>query len=429
MKPLVGAPYIRGEIGAAKNKESLFAMVAGTLFVVMPLAFIACQLIGIEPELAFVGVWFIATMLAIYAEYYIKPSKKLNSFQILSLSIVAIGIPGLFYLRPNSISLLQILAYVGILAMRLIVVFIIIPRCISTSKKPPIEQVIRWLIVGTAIIAIATNFFYFAKGFTIFNGTRGAFDNWLHPNLCSLMGSIVVIFTFLDPHLKMWVRALLIGSGTYTMLVAQGRSALVSTILVLLLLFLMTLSENPKKYALRGFLGAIGIALVLGLFGGALSNLPVIRNIFKRTFETNDPTAGRLEIFSQILEVWQNSQIFGYGFRSGGADSLYVTMLLQTGLVGLLCYFVLFGAIVYKGIQHFVNSRGANKLLGKFIIVASASLFLRSFTEGTSLLQLTDVLSNSFCIAGGIAFISPVGRRRTITPNRVTRTVLQTEES
>jgi len=412
MKPLVGAPYIRGEVGAAKNKESLFAMIAITLFIIMPIVFIGCQFVGIEPELAFVGVWFVTTLLAIFAEYHIKPTAKLNSFQILSLTVALIGIPGLFYLRPNALALLPILAYVGILVMRLIVVFIIIPRCMYNSKTPPVNQLIRLLLIGATIIAVSTNVYYAMKGFTILNSTRGAFQSWLHPNLCALMGSIVVYCTFLDPKLKGWIRWLLVGSGGYTLLVTQGRSGIVATILVLIFIFFLNLSENPKKYALRGFLGGLGIVLTLGLFGTALREVPVIKNIEKRTFDTDDPTAGRLEIFTRLLEIWGDSKVFGYGFRSGGADNIYVTLLLQTGIVGIIMYFTLFFAIVFKGAQHYKHGTGSNKLLGKFILVVALSIFLRSFAEATSYLQLTDIQSNAFCIAGGLAYMIPVGRKK-----------------
>jgi len=426
MKPLVGAPYIRGEVSAARNTEALFKLVIGTLFIVMPLAFIACQLLTIEAELAFVGVWLVTTALAIYAEYHIKPQIKINAFQLISLLIVLIGVPGVLFLRPGLLGLAQVLAYVAILAMRLVVVFIIVPRCMTRSKTPPIEHIIRWLIVGAAIISFATNAYYLLKGFTIFNPTRGAFETWLHPNLCSQFASILVYSTFMDPKLKMWLRVFLIGCGTYTLLLTQGRSAIVATILALMLLFALNLIENPKKYAVRGFVGGTALFTMLALFGSILREVPVVKNIERRTFGVDDPTAGRLDIFSRILEVWQDSQLFGYGFRSGGADNLYVTLLLQTGIVGVLFYIALFLVIIYKGLEHFRFSEGANRLLGKFILVASFSMFLRSFAETTSYLQLTDIMSNAYCIAGALAFLTPVRKRRidpllAMRPARVAR--------
>lgn len=411
MKPLVGAPYIRGEIGKARNTEALFKLVIGTLFIVMPLAFIACQLLQIEAEIAFVGVWLITTALAIYAEYHIKPQVKVNAFQLFSLLIVLIGVPGVLFLRPGLLGLGQILAYVFILAMRLVVVFIIVPRCMTRSKTPAIEHILRWLIVGAGIISFATNAYYLMKGVTIFNSGRGAFETWLHPNLCAQFASILVYTTFMDPKLKMWARVLLVGGGAYTLLLTQSRSALVATILALLLLFLLNLIENPKKYSVRGFVGFIGSLIMIGLFGSAFREVPVVKNIERRTFGVDDPTAGRLDIFSRILEVWQNSQLFGYGFRSGGADNLYITLLLQTGIVGVFFYLALFFVIIYKGLEHFRFSQGPNRLLGKFILVASLSMFLRSFAETTSYLQLTDIMSNAYCIAGALAFLTPVKKR------------------
>lgn len=406
------APYLRGEIRTRSNIESLFSAVAFCIFVVMPSAFITASYVGLDIETTFVAVWLLVAMVAIYAEWQIKPKTGIYGFQVFALFLTLLGVPGLFYIPHTWRTLPEIIAYVGVTALRLLIVFVIVPRCIMKSKVPPIDQILRWLVYGAFIISFASALFYLSKGITVFTPSRVLFKNWLHPNLIALFGCLSVYVAVLARDINQFVKWASIGIGTYTLLMTQGRSAIVVCLVALITIYFLNLIENPKKYSLRGFVGAIAISLLVVAFGTAFRDLPAVQNIERRTFETDDPTAGRLNFIESALEAWQNSPIFGLGFRSGGIDNVYVTMLVQTGLFGLIVYLVFFGAIMARAFRHFKYSEGHARLLGKVLIVMGVAIFLRGFAERTSFLQLTDLQSNAFCIAAGVAYLTPIGHGR-----------------
>lgn len=411
-KLLIPPPYIRGEIRTRGNIETLFSAIAFCIFVIMPAAFIAAAYVGQDVETAFVIVWILVAIVAIYAEWQIKPKTGIYGFQVFALSLSLIGVPGLYFVGHNWRTMPDVLAYVGVTVLRLVVVFIIVPRCVMKSKVPPIHQILKWLVYGALIITIASALFFLGKGITIFTPRRAVFINWLHPNLVALFGCLSVYVAVLATDLNKIIKWTSIGFGTYTLLMTQGRSAIVVCLAALFVTYVLNLIENPKKYSLRGFLGGISIAMLIVAFGTAFRDLPAVQNIERRTFDTDDPTAGRLDFIEAALEAWRNSPVFGLGFRSGGIDNVYVTLLVQTGIFGLIVYLVFFGAIMARAYRHFRYSEGHARLLGKAIIVLGVAIFLRGFAERTSFLQLTDLQSNAFCIAAGVAYLTPIGHGR-----------------
>ncbi|MFM9873802.1 MAG: O-antigen ligase family protein [Fimbriimonadaceae bacterium] len=411
-KLLIPAPYLRGEIRARGNVEKLFSAVAFCIFVIMPSAFIAASYLGMDVETTFVAVWLLVAVVAIYAEWQIKPKTGIFGFQVFALSLALIGVPGLYFVGHTWRTLPEIIAFVGVTVLRLVVVFIIVPRCIMKSKVPPINQILKWLVYGSLIITIASVIFFLGKGITPFSPRRVLFENWLHPNLVALFGCLSVYVAVLSEDINKGLKWTSIGFGTYALLMTQGRSAIVVCLAALIVIYFLNLLENPKKYSLRGFLGGISIVLLIVAFGTAFRDIPAVQNIEKRTFDTNDPTAGRLNFIEAALDAWQNSPIFGLGFRSGGIDNVYVTMLVQTGIFGLIIYLVFFGAIMVRAYRHFKFSEGHARLLGKVLIVMGVAIFLRGFAERTSFLQLTDLQSNAFCIAAGVAYLTPIGHGR-----------------
>ncbi len=411
-KLLIPAPYLRGEIRAKGNIEKLFSAVAFCIFVIMPGAFIAASYLGVDVETTFVAVWILVAMVAIYAEWQIKPKTGIFGFQVFALFLSLIGVPGLFFIPHTWRTLPEIIAYVGVTVLRLLIVFIIVPRCIMMSKVPPIHQILRWLVYGSLIVTLASVLFFLTKGVTVLTPRRVLFLNWLHPNLVALFGCLSVYVAVLAQDINKFVKWTSIGFGAYTILMTQGRSAIVVCLAALLVTYILSLIENPKKYSLRGFLGGIGIVMLIVAFGTAFRDIPAVQNIERRTFGTDDPTAGRLNFIEAALEAWRNSPVFGLGFRSGGIDNVYVTLLVQTGILGLIVYIVFFGAIMARAFRHFKYSEGHARLLGKALIVMGVAIFLRGFAERTSFLQLTDLQSNAFCIAAGVAYLTPIGHGR-----------------
>ncbi|MCA0361133.1 MAG: O-antigen ligase family protein [Armatimonadetes bacterium] len=419
---LVPGPYVRGELGSVRNAETLVNVVLATLFAGMPLFFILITYLRQDPELVFVGVWAIVGIFAIFAEYSIRARKGINAFQFCALLLPVIGIPGLLMQRPSLTILALTLGYLLVLFLRIISVFITIPKLMETLKTPPTEILLFWLITSCLIVSASTNLFYLGNGFHILRSTRGAFPNWLHPNNAAIYGGLLMVLPLIKERMNTWMRPLIILCGFYTVLVTQSRGTLVAAIGCILLIMFLKFAENPQKYSLRAFALLVSGGLISIVFGAVIPDIPVIKNMLDRTTETDDPTAGRLLIFERMLEVWRDSPVVGYGFRSGGMDNGFVSITFQTGLVGLVFYLSFWAAILFRAVYIYRNGNQMGRLLARFIFVTATFLFLRAFIENTHLLQLTDVVSNAFCIAAGLSFLMKAEPKRT---SGVARTHLQ----
>jgi O-antigen ligase len=402
---LVPGPYVRGELGSVRNAETLVNIVLATLFAGMPLFFIGIVFLRQDPEIVFVGVWAVVGMFAVFAEYTIRARKGLNAFQFCALLLPLIGIPGLVMQRPTLLTLAFVLGYLLVLFLRIVTVFVTLPKLMETLKTPPSEILLLWLIVSCFIVSAGTNLFYLANGYHILRSTRGAFPNWIHPNNAAIYGGLLIVLPLIKEKLSPYLRPFIILTGLYTVLVTQSRGTLVAAIGCILLIMFLKFAEDPQKYSLRAFMVLVGGALTAIIFGSVIPDIPVIKNMLDRTTETKDPTAGRLLIFERLIEVWRDSPVIGYGFRSGGMDNGFVSIAFQTGLVGLAIYLAFWAAILVRSFYLYRHGSKVGRSLARFIFVTATFLFLRAFIENTHLLQLTDVVSNAFCIASGLAFL------------------------
>lgn len=403
------APYIYGELRKSGNADKLFNLIAVPIFLIMPVTFLVINWIQRDAEVTFVSVWLMIAMLATYAEWQIKPRKGIYGFQVFAISLALIGLPGMYFLNLPVNFLLINIAYVGVIAVRLMLVFVSIPRCLLSSQSPPVQLVLRWFLVGTSTYAIVSSAFYASNGITPATPARANFENWIHPNHVGLFGCFCIYLSLLTPRLHPALKYGAMILGIYTVLAVQSRSAIVTALACVTLIYILNLIENPQRYALRGFIGAGTIALLGAFFGTAFRNLGAVKNIEARTFESDDPTAGRLNFIEQAIEAWKQSPIFGLGYRTGGVDNAYVTILMQTGIVGLILYLTFLAVVVNRGYQHFKHSFGEARLLGKVILVMSLSIFIHGFAESISFLKLTDLQSNAYCILASLAFLIPVG--------------------
>jgi O-antigen ligase len=305
-----------------------------------------------------------------------------------------------------------VLGYLLVLFLRIVTVFVTIPKLMETLKTPPSEILLLWLIVSCVIVSAGTNAFYLANGYHILRSTRGAFPNWIHPNNAAIYGGLLLVLPLIKERLNPYLRPMIILCGLYTVLVTQSRGTLVAAIGCIVLIVFLKFAEDPQKYSLRAFMALVGGGLIALLFGSVIPDIPVIKNMLDRTTETKDPTAGRLQIFERLIEVWRESPVVGYGWRSGGMDNGFVSVAFQTGLVGLVFYLAFFAAILTRSFYLYRNGSTVGRALARFIFVTATFLFLRAFIENTHLLQLTDVVSNAFCIAAGLSFLLKAEKQR-----------------
>lgn len=415
-RSLLPAPYIAGRFKQVKNADKPVRLALFVLFVLMPLAYMGAVLKNIDFEFVFLAIWLLTGVLAMYAEVQVKPKAKLKAFHYLSLGLVLIGVPGLAVSQPRTVALIYLFGFIGVILIKLIVVLMIIPRCLYESNVSPVRVLIRGLLTGALLTCVINNVLYAARGVTILTPGRALFTDWFHPNAAALYGSITVLAAIIEPNLNKWYKAFAIGTGFYTLLVTQGRSSLFSTLGILAFLFLLELVHDPKKYAVQGMLWLASLAGGSVVLAGAIRNLPAIKNIEERTFQSDDPLAGRLDYIEFSIEYWSKSQLIGFGQKQAPAvDSFWMASLMQYGILGLFIYVVFYLVSGYRGYKLFTSKNPELRLLGKFIMMVTLSFFVRSFTDDNHALQLSNIVGNVYCIAVGLAFLVDPSSKRWMT--------------
>ena len=409
-KPILRAPYMKGELGVPMNIHVLFGTVMAILFVVMPLAFIGTVKLTGQPDstASFVVVWVLAFAAILLLEWYAKTRPVYNGFHIAVFLITLIGLPGIFMLRPRFMELVLTVGFWAILVLRNASVFMILPQVALKMRKPATEQIQTWLFVGGMIIVVMTNALYASRGYTVLNAQRGAFPDWLHPNSSAIYGGVLMLTAALAGHFKMWLRVLGGFMGLYGVLLVQSRGALVATAVAIVVLLFLSFLNDPKKYSAWFIAALLFGSLTAVAFGPSIMNVGAVKNMVERS-TNNDPTAGRTEIIANVFESVKESPLVGYGFRAGRVDNIFATFALQFGLVGSAFYAIFLLAvfirsiIVYRFAYH-----PAGREAARLVLVYGAYIFTRSFVESAHIMQLTDVFANAFCMLAGIIFLAPL---------------------
>lgn len=414
-KPLLRAPYMKGELGVPTNIHVLFGMVMAILFVVMPLAFLGTvKFINFEAvNYTFVGIWIIAFAFIMWMEARANMRPKFNGFHLATFAITLIGLPGVFVMRPRALELFMTIAFWLILVLRNFSVFMVIPQVAMKMRRPATELIQTWLFVGGLIIVGMTNLFYASRGFTALNAQRGAFPDWLHPNSSAIYGGVLLLTAVTATQIKLWLRIFGGTMGLYCILLVQSRGALVASVVALVVYFALAFFSNPGKYSLW-LLGAVvfGGLIAVGL-GEQIMEVGAVKNMVERS-TLSDPTAGRLDYIAGALESAKESPLVGYGFRAPRVDNIFATFALQYGLIGSLFYLVFVLSIMFRSV---VVYRSQTTALGKdaarLVIVYGAFIFTRSFVESAHIMQITDVFANAFCMLAGILYLVPAAKKST----------------
>lgn len=189
------------------------------------------------------------------------------------------------------------------------------------------------------------------------------------------------------------IMILLLGRGPKNSFVATLTMALI------LLLSILSLSRSATLIAglsamvfvvcWLGYLRALVCILLLAALGGVnwskMAEWPIVHGIYARlehSILAGDVTTGRIGIWSQALDVFWQSPIFGSGFAFfsdissyGSAHQQYLEVLYKSGLVGFVIYFGCFAYIIGNAASE-VRRHGSSreKLLVLFLVVFFVSI-------------------------------------------------------
>jgi hypothetical protein len=196
----------------------------------------------------------------------------------------------------------------------------------------------------------------------------------------------------------LFAAALLLGEALLLTFKGSGGVALAGGVVALLIL--SGIHRSGKRFDRFGLSTRTVIFGVLILLGASMLVLPFADLIGQRaTFlllreQGGTGTAGRLEIWQSLVQVFIQRPLFGYGldnaplftepmrtlrdgivaFNKTSPESGYVAVLVETGLVGFAALMVLFGATLARGF-HLVRASSEWGLMAGLIAAIVALLF------------------------------------------------------
>jgi hypothetical protein len=153
--------------------------------------------------------------------------------------------------------------------------------------------------------------------------TGGVFSDYGSSALLSGLFFLTVVLFGSKPRQRLLAAAAYL--GTWTLIVmSQTRSTMAAGVLFLVVMLL----AHPRARA-YGALIAIGTCLVIvGLLPAVLQD---VVSVGTREGQGLDTLSGRTVAFSYLIERWQDSPLFGYGYAAGSRD-LLIDFVARRGL-------------------------------------------------------------------------------------------------
>lgn len=402
---LLARPYLRGTTLGRKNVNNLFQTIFFTIYVLLPIVHVGLVYIGYGDQIyaPFGLVYLLLFLFALWTESF---GRARTALTIIDLMLFLVSISGAFgagALGGTQNAVVSI-AYTLFLLLRNFVLFTMVPRFTSISLKDLSKYAQIWAYRGSLVFALLTIAFALSKGYG-FNGARFAETNWLHPNWSAMYGGLLILLSVVGKQIKLYARWIGVGVGLAFCLMMQSRAVFAALGVSFVTMYLFNLDAGKVKTIVASiFLGIVGW-FTIPLIAPSLSEFTPIQNMVKRT-QTVDPTAGRIEFVQSALEAWQRSPVFGLGYKtSSKIDNFMLTYIQETGLVGIVLYYVFLGTILFYSIKAYKKSTDPDvRNIARTAIILNMFVFTRSFAEATSIFHLSDIVSNCAFFWSGMVF-------------------------
>lgn len=204
-----------------------------------------------------------------------------------------------------------------------------------------------------------------------------------HPIVCSCFLLITLILTIVFPLRKKNAQVVAIICIVSAIVLTQSRSAWIATIVVLIIYLLKFHAHRINRSYLIYSMLAIGIAFIVSIAFGYNVGAEIVKFIstrIKGSLEAGEGHIVRIEIILNSFEYWKShigNLIFGQGKNYGllylkhnpitkfgtftwnaAIDNQYITLIYETGLVGLILIFY----IIALEFKRFVKSDKIDKI-------------------------------------------------------------------
>ncbi|RYG22682.1 O-antigen ligase domain-containing protein [bacterium] len=303
--------------------------------------------------------------------------------------------------------------------------FTFLPRSRAALGLPFEKAVVFWGYVASFIVSFGGLVVGTLNGVTIGGSRRlgefwGAKYLWIPANNAGLYAALLILFSIVGDFLPRWIRSAGCVLGAYILLITQSRMTMLALILTLLFIgYLNSFRSARKKLKYAGFLATIAM-LMVPLWYGVLLKIGTFQRLAERT-QKDDPTTGRLDTFVDAIDRIKESPFIGHGYMAERSrfENGYLSMAVESGLIGLLAYLLFVAVIVLRTWPMlFWDHDPRAKRIARILLVLTVFLTVRSLGERSHGFQVSDVLSNVWMLLAGYVFIyrarlaqSPVIRR------------------
>jgi O-antigen ligase len=180
----------------------------------------------------------------------------------------------------------------------------------------------------------------------------------IQPNWWGLMGAGLAMAAF--AHRSRLLAALCIGIGFYIAYDASSRSNMLAIFLGLVAVGALELRALRGSRLLAAIAATLGALIVFMLFSSAITD--ALTKAVIQTMQIYDPGrgigsgfTGREGIWEDVVGIWLRAPLFGVGFHQhklftidqAEAHQVYLGMLVDTGIFGLIWYLWFLGASLY----------------------------------------------------------------------------------
>ncbi len=365
-----------------------------------------------------IGILVITLAVATWMRMYGAWRPPLTPFGVLLVIATASGIPGLL-LHPSPETWAGLMFFAA-LAVRNFLCFTALPRSVWVLHSRYEEIVLKWVLIASAIVTVGSLRAAWLTNTSLYSSVRltGEGNNWLNANSTGVYAATGALAAAMLPSLPAWMRMALVAAHSYVLLLSQSRASMLA--LVAGVLTYLVLAGRKLGAILVTVLAAAGYMAAPTLIDELrTADFGQIRALIERTDAIRaDPWSGRERIIRDAWQRVQESPLVGYGFQTGGFENGFLSVGIESGLVGLTAYLAIVAVVIRRSVRLLrLRHRLEMQYLARCTLCLTAFTLAHSLGEKTApVFQIGLTASNAWAILAGLVFVHTSRLARTSGP-------------
>jgi len=360
------------------------------------------------PQYIFMVILLAVSVLA----FFVQGEGSSRTFFLVDSLVVLMtfsGLPGL--VLGQSQELWRSFFFVAVLGLRNYVLFVVLPRSYLFTETYAWEKAMRWVLAASFLIMLGSFRTATLSGASLESSTRltGEGNLWLNANTTGLLTAIGILVVFMSSEVPFLLRILLGAFGGYVLLLSESRTSMLALVATLVTSLLFSLAEK-RRYAATWLIGLAAVILLAGPpVWEKMSKYERIHSIISRSTggdkSVSDPVGGRQVLIMDALNRLKESPVIGFGFLSGASriENGYISILLESGILGLVAYLMLLAAVVASAWRIYRRSTEPFvKNLGRYTLCVTVFICIHGFGERSHGFQGASMVSNLWLLLSGL---------------------------